>query len=157
MAELGLDPHLGRLIEAFNDHDIDRYIDQYSEDLVFRDPLTDEATREELREEVLELFEGFPDARIEPDSAVSSGDETALEMAFVGTHEGPYKGIPPTGEHAEVPAVMVTRIAEDGISYRRDYWDLQGYKEELGLTFPAVLRRVPRFAVWTLEERLSGF
>jgi len=66
MDEFDLDPYLRRLIEAFNDHDIGRYTDQYTEDLIFQDPMTDEATHAELREEVLELFEGFPDARIEP-------------------------------------------------------------------------------------------
>jgi len=77
-------------------------------------------------------------------------------MAFVGTHDGPYKGIPPAGEYAHVPAVMVTRITNDGISYRRDYWDRQAYREELGLTFPAVLGHLPRFTAWTLRERLTA-
>lgn len=155
MAGPALDPHLERLIAAFNDHDIERYMAQYTADVTFHGPAAGEADHDELRAEVLDLFAAFPDIRIDPERAIPHDDLTAVEMSFVGTHENAYKGIPPTGERGEVPAVMVARVTPDGVAYRRDYWNMQTFREELGLTVPAVFGHLPRFAWWALRERLG--
>lgn len=148
------DPHVERLLAAFADHDVDRYMDQYADDVTFRDPYAGEIGKVALREYVRDLFAGFPDARIERRQVVARGDTTVVEGAFVGTHEGPYQGIPPTGNSAELPATLVMTVSDDGITSRRDYWDQQAFREKLGLTVPAVIGHLPSFALWTLRNAL---
>ncbi|MFB6173519.1 MAG: ester cyclase [Halobacteriales archaeon] len=155
MSETALDPHVERLLSGFNDHDVDRYMRQYADGATFRDPFVGEITKPELRDYVRESYGAFPDFRIELDRVLSARDPTALEITFVGTHEGPFYGIPPTGERGELPAVVVMDVAEDGITVRRDYWDRRGFREELGLTFPAVLGRLPSVAWRALRDRLG--
>lgn len=154
MAGPELDPHLERMVAAFNDHDVDRYMRQYAADVTFRDPFVGEVGKEGLREYLEQNYEAFPDMRIDVDRVLDAGAGTALEIRFSGTHEGPFYGVPPTGEHGELPAAVVVDVADEGITSRHDYWDRQAFKSQLGLTFPAVLGNLPGFAWWLLRNRL---
>lgn len=92
-----MDPYIGRAIEAFNDHDAERLLDQMAEDATFTDPLEADITGDELHEYTVEIFEAFPDLRLEVDRVISGDGVAALECRYVGTHEGPLDTIPPTG------------------------------------------------------------
>jgi predicted ester cyclase len=88
------------------------------------------------------------------DRAVATGGPTVLESTFRGTYEGPIDGVPPAGNAVAVPLVSVIEVGDDGIVSWRDYWDQGAFRAQLGLTFPAVVGHLPRFARWTLENRL---
>lgn len=85
---------------------------------------------------------------------LTAEEATVIESTFTGTHEGVLEGVPPTGETATVPLVSIITVGDEGITSWRDYWDQQTFREQLGLTFPAVVGHLPRFARWALDERL---
>lgn len=143
-----VDPHVERAIAAFNDHDPERLMDEMAEGATFTDPLEEDLTGAELHEYTVDIFEAFPDIRIEVDRVITSNDGVAaIECRYVGTHEGPLDAIPPTGKSVVVPSMTVIDVSEDGITSWRDYWDQQTFSEQLGLEFPAIVPLVPRILV----------
>lgn len=153
MVDSNINPHIERAIEAFNDHDVDRLMDEMAENGTFTDPLEADISGSELRKYTTGIFEAFPDVRLEVKRVISSEDGVvAIESNYVGTHEGSFEGIPPTGKSAVVPAVTVIDVSDDGITSWRDYWDQQTYREQLGLTFPAIVRLIPKIAVAKVRE-----
>ena len=148
MSNSDMDPCVERAIEAFNDHDPDRLMDEMADGSTFTDPLEAGLTGEELHEYTATIFEAFPDIRLEVDRVITSGEgATAIECEYVGTHEGPLEGIPPTGNHVVVPSMTVIDVSEDGITSWRDYWDQQTFSEQLGLEFPAIVPLVPKIVL----------
>jgi len=146
-------PHVRRAIEAFNDHDLDGVMAEFAEDATFNDPLLDEpAVGEEVRAYTADVLQGFPDVRLEIERVFETDGAYALEGTYVGTHDGPMEGIPPTGNDVAVPTMTVIDASDEGITAWRDYWDGQAFADQLGLTFPSILTLLPGMAVGKLRE-----
>jgi len=155
MVASDMDPPVDRALEAFNDHDTDALLDEFAPDGTFVDPLLDEAvTGEALREYTEEIFTGFPDVSFEPNRVITSGDGAhAIEATYIGTHEGPIEGIPPTGKSVAVESMTVIDVSDEGITAWRDYWDQQSFSDQLGLGFPAIVPLLPKILVAKLTGR----
>jgi steroid delta-isomerase-like uncharacterized protein len=151
-----LDPRVERGIEAFNDQDVEGLLDAFADDGTFYDPLLDDpVSGDELREYTADVFEAFPDLRIDVRRVVAATDgDVALELTYVGTHAGSMDGLPATGRRAATESVAVLELGEDGIESWRDYFDQVAFREQLGLTFPAVLALAPKLAVRKLKAVL---
>jgi steroid delta-isomerase-like uncharacterized protein len=149
-----LHPRVERAIRAFNDHDLDRLDDEFAPGGTFADPLTDAAvTGDAMREYTRGVFEAFPDVTIEVRRVVASTEtDVAMEVTYVGTHDGPLEGIPPTGRRVAVQAVTVIELDADGIASWRDYFDQVAFREQLGLTFPAIIAVAPELALEKLRS-----
>lgn len=155
MSDANMDPAIERAIEAFNDHDPDRLMGEMAEGSTFTDPLKEGLTGADIHEYIVEIFEAFPDIRLEVNRAITSNEGvTAIECEYVGTHQGPLEDIPPTGNSVVVPSMTVLDVSDDGITSWRDYWDQQTFAEQLGLTFPDILPLVPRIVVRKLKNAL---
>lgn len=155
MADLDLHPHIERALATFNDGDLDSHMDEFADGATFTDPVLEEPVSGEAHRAYLQdVVDAFPDIHQEAEWAISEGDQTVFESTFSGTHEGEIEGIPPTGESVAVPLVSVITVSEDGSTEWRDYWDQVTFRTQLGLTFPAVIGHLPRFAAWTIRERL---
>lgn len=155
MAQIEGTEHVERAFEAFNNHDPDGVVAEMAEDGTFTDPFQDDPlTKAEFYQSCIEVFEAFPDARWNRDRIVADGDGAiAVEATFHGTFEGPLEGIPPTGESVALPAVSMLTVTPDGISKWRDYWDEQTFRDQLGLTFPAIVPHLPRIVWWNIREK----
>ena len=155
MADPDLDPRIERAMETFNDHEIDAHMEAFADGATFLDPVLEApVSGADHREYLLDVIEAFPDIRQDVERAVVADGTVAMESTFAGTHEGPIEGVPPTGKRVEVPLASVITVSEEGITSWRDYWDQATFREQLGLTFPAVLGQVPGFALWTIRNRL---
>lgn len=156
MREHDLDPPIDRAVEAFNDHDLDGMMAQFADGGTFVDPLEpDGVAGAELREYMIDLFEAFPDIRVEVERALTDeAGGTAMVCTYTGTHRGSMEGIPPTGRTIAVPGVSVVTVADDGVTSWRDYWDQQAFAEQLGLTFPEIVPMLPRIALAKLGDVL---
>jgi steroid delta-isomerase-like uncharacterized protein len=148
-----MDPHVERAVAAFNDHDPDGLMAEMADGGTFTDPLETDLSGAALRAYTRDLFEGFPDLRLDVDRVVCSGEGvTAMECEYVGTHEGPLDGLPPTGNAVAVRSMTVIDVSEGGITHWRDYWDRQAFTDQLGLGFPEVIGLVPKLAAGTLKR-----
>jgi predicted ester cyclase len=72
-----------------------------------------DSTRAEAEQLHAILTGAFPDLRITVEDTVAGDDKVAARMTFRGTHQGPFRGIEPTGRPVEFSSIRIYRI-EDG-------------------------------------------
>jgi steroid delta-isomerase-like uncharacterized protein len=53
----------------------------------------------------------FPDFRCEVLDQIAEGDKVATRWKLVGTHEGPFQGMPPSGRRVEMAGITIFRLA----------------------------------------------
>jgi steroid delta-isomerase-like uncharacterized protein len=88
-------------------------------------------------EEVMAYFEetrrAFPDQRNELVSLHHSDDAVIVEAILRGTHNGPLRGLPPTGRSFEMPFVAFFVFEGDGLVCERVYFNSGTILEALGI------------------------
>src|SRR6266576_2029309 len=89
------------------------------------------------REEVARYFEetrtAFPDQRNELIALHHSDDAVIVEANLRGTHEGPLRGLPPTGRKFEMRFCAVFVFEEDRLVCERVYFDQNTILRQLGI------------------------
>lgn len=97
---------------------------------------------------------GFPDFNLQEEELVADGNVVMAEVRITGTHEGEFKGLPPTGREVEIHG-MDKFIVENGqIVEWHAFYDTAQLEEQLGLTFPTVVGQLPRLAWGKLRSSL---
>jgi predicted ester cyclase len=125
--------------EGWNEQNLDTIDELYSPDYVGRWylPGGEEGGREELKEFMNEVFEGFPDYEMHIEFIHGEDDLVTYGFTGSGTHEGTFMGIPPTETEADVgeatPGHVTSRI-EDGVVVEGwSTWDALGLLQALGV------------------------
>jgi steroid delta-isomerase-like uncharacterized protein len=95
--------------------------------------------------EVAAYFEetrtAFPDQRNELISLHHSDDAVLVEAMLYGTHDGPLRGLPPTGRSFEMQFLAVFAFEEDRLVCERVYFDSATILRQLGIAHdPLTLR-----------------
>lgn len=74
---------------------------------------------EQVPESLIQIVErwkqAFPDLRFQVEELVAEGDLVSARLVYRGTHQGEWKGIPPTGRKVEVNEMMFFRFEEGRI------------------------------------------
>lgn len=73
-----------------------------------------------------ELFTGFPDLSfpdVEPGSLIHQRNSVIVESRLQGTHEGPFRGLPPTGRPVDLPLVAIFEFDGPDLLCERAYFD----------------------------------
>lgn len=149
MTHPDLPPPVKDAYAAFNDHDLDDYLAAFAPNGILYDPLVEDGVSgTELQDYMGTVFDAFPDISADINRVITTDDETAVELTYTGTHSGTFEGIPPTGNTATLPVVTIITVSSDGITSWRDYWDQQAFADQLGLTFPSILRHLPKI-IWS--------
>jgi steroid delta-isomerase-like uncharacterized protein len=96
-------------------------------------------------EEVARYFEetrtAFPDQRNELIALHHADDAVIVEANLYGTHDGPFRGLPPTGRKFEVRFCAVFGFEEDRLVCERVYFDSATILRQLGIAHdPLTLR-----------------
>jgi predicted ester cyclase len=76
------------------------------------DYFADERVVEGVRRGCFSYFQAFPDLHNGIDELIAEGDRVFCRSTMTGTHDGEYKGIPPTGRHIAAESAEVFRIAD---------------------------------------------
>jgi predicted ester cyclase len=82
-------------------------------------------------------FAAFPDVHASVEELITEGDKVFCRTIMTGTHDGTYKGIPPTGRNVSAESAEVFRI-KDGKFV--GYWcqtDVAGLTRQLTEERPA--------------------
>jgi steroid delta-isomerase-like uncharacterized protein len=95
--------------------------------------------------EVAAYFEetrrAFPDQRNELIALHHSDDAVIVEAMLYGTHEGPLRGLPPTGRSFEMQFCALFLFEEDRLVCERVYFDAGTILRQLGIAHdPLTLR-----------------
>ena len=73
-----------------------------------------------------ELFTALPDMRfddVDPGSLCHQGDRVICESRIQGTHQGPFRGLPPTGRQIDLPVVAIFQFDGPDLLSERAYYD----------------------------------
>jgi predicted ester cyclase len=76
------------------------------------DYFADERTVQGVRNGCFAYFTAFPDLHCSLDELIAEGDKVFLRTTMTGTHDGEYKGLPPTGRHVSSESAEIYRIAD---------------------------------------------
>jgi len=96
-------------------------------------------------EEVAAYFEetrtAFPDQRNELISLHHADEAVFVEAMLYGTHDGPFRGLPPTGRSFEMRFCAMFLFEEDRLVCERVYFDANTVLRQLGIAHdPLTLR-----------------
>ena len=73
-----------------------------------------------------------PDARYEIDDLIAEGDRVVVRWRMLGTHEGEFQGIHPTGRAITLRGIAIYRVENGRLAERWVVSDLHGLLEEIG-------------------------
>ena len=138
-----LDPHTGdapahiaiELMNAWNEHDIERVMSFYASDYVGVDvgQATPEHGPDGKRKAVIGYLRAFPDLHFVPEEPVGQDDTVAVNWVARGTHLGPFMNIPPSGRAITVRGVSTLKLRDGKIVQATYVWDVAGMLREIGL------------------------
>ena len=72
------------------------------------------------------------DARYEVDDLIAEGDRVVVRWRLLGTHEGSFQGIAPTGRAITLKGIAIYRVEDRKLMERWVVSDLHGLLEEIG-------------------------
>jgi predicted ester cyclase len=73
-----------------------------------------------------------PDARYEVDDLIAEDDRVVVRWRLLGTHEGEFAGIAPTGRAITLKGIAIYRVADGMLMERWVVSDLHGLLAEIG-------------------------
>ena len=105
-----------RLHEATNSHDpeaISTAVDEvFDADAVFHTAIPARASaRQTVKDAWTILLRAFPDIQVTVEETITEGDRTVFRNTVTGTHQGDYRGLPPTGRRITYDEVFILRFS----------------------------------------------
>lgn len=97
----------------------------------------DDSGPEGMKRLINQLTAAFPDHHSQIDDIVAEGDHVALRVTFSGTHEGDFRGMPPTGQRFSQMQMHLVAFDDQGLAI--DHWAVRddlGMMNQLGLLPP---------------------
>jgi predicted ester cyclase len=73
----------------------------------------------------------LPDARYVVDDLIAEGDKVVVRWRLLGTHEGDFRGIAPTGRAIVLKGIAIYRVDDGMLLERWVVTDLHGLLEEM--------------------------
>jgi steroid delta-isomerase-like uncharacterized protein len=132
---------LARENDAINEGESFDYIDElYAEEVLVNisragaeKPL---ASREDIKDLYREWRAAFPDLRVEVEHEAADGDVVMQYVTMRGTHEGPFRGVDPTGNEIAVPAFHMRRIEDGKVVETASTSSFATLLEQIGVELP---------------------
>lgn len=102
-----------RALECFANPSLRKqYFDLYSDDIVFHGYGL-EAGLNSVKAYYAQLWAAFPDAVVDADEMIESGDKLVIRFVLRATHRGPFLGVEPMGKPVVVPGITILRFDGD--------------------------------------------
>jgi steroid delta-isomerase-like uncharacterized protein len=80
----------------------------------------------------LGTFSAFPDLKRPVEDLVAEGDKVVARWSSVGTHEGDFMGIPPTGKTVTTTGITIFRLEDGKIVEEWSESDMVGMLQQVG-------------------------
>jgi steroid delta-isomerase-like uncharacterized protein len=93
---------------------------------------------EQMKAFLAETFAAFPDWREDIVYIVAEGDKVALMTHGIGTMQGSFGNLEPTGKKAEVTNIMFMRFENGKVAETWITWDNLYFLEQIGLLPPSM-------------------
>jgi steroid delta-isomerase-like uncharacterized protein len=126
-----------RFHEATNSRDLElisNTIDELVEpDVIFHAPVPMEPTGRQAMKRVWEvLLRAFPDIHVTLEDVITQGDKMVFRNTVTGTHQGEYRGLPPTGKSVTYNEIFIVRFAGGRIAEIWGVVDVFSQMKQLG-------------------------
>jgi steroid delta-isomerase-like uncharacterized protein len=123
-----------RHMNAFNDHDVESFAETYTEDAVVESPLGGTHQGRAAIAAVIGAFlSALSDATYSQDALIIDGDDVVHVVTMSGTDNGGFMGMAPSGRPAQLPVVLVCRVANGLITHERRIYDFTGMLVQIGV------------------------
>jgi len=123
-----------RRLTAFNNHDVETLAELYAEHAVVESPLGGTHQGRAAIAGVAGVFLGaLSDARFTQDDLIIDGDAAVQVFTLSGTDTGGLMGMAPSGKPAQLPMVVVCRVADGLIVHERRIYDFTGMLVQIGV------------------------
>jgi steroid delta-isomerase-like uncharacterized protein len=125
-------------IEAFNDADWKRFTATCSPEVVYEEKGSNRTIRgvDAVLEVAREWRTAFPDVRGKIFHSTAAGSTAALEITWMGTHNGPLAlpsgSLPATGKAVEFDGVQIFIVEGGKVKHMRHYLDLMTMLSQVG-------------------------
>lgn len=112
-------------IMGMNDHDVVKMFAECKPDMVGREIAEPKPNigRDAVAATYVDLFQGFPDSRCEILNEFASDGQVLIEVRWVGTNTGPYRGEAATNKVVDVPIAYIFKFGGDQIERITEYYD----------------------------------
>lgn len=78
------------------------------------------------------LLRAFPDISVTVEDIISEGDKTVFRNTVTGTHQGEYRGLPPTGKSIKYQEIFIVRFSGGRIAEGWGIVDVVSQLQQLG-------------------------
>jgi predicted ester cyclase len=115
---------------------ISKTIDELVEpDVLIHMPLPIQATgAQALKQGWAMLLRGLPDLHVAVEDVIAEGDKVVSRNTVTGTHQGEYRGLPPTGKSVTYNEIFIVRFAGGRIAETWGVVDVFSQMKQLGVT-----------------------
>jgi len=101
-------------------------------DFVRHDPAGGFRSREDYKQFLFSLLAALP-GQFTIEDLIAEGDKVVLCYAFHGTHQGQWRGLPPTGKPVTFTGIFIYRILDGKVVEGWENADALGLVQQLGL------------------------
>jgi len=91
-----------------------------------------------FRDYYSDILSTVPDARYEVDDLIAEGDRVVVRWRLLGTHQGEFRGIPPTGRPIVLKGIAIYRVEDGRLVERWVVSDLAGVLEQIKVSSPSM-------------------
>lgn len=126
--------------EGWNKANLSVIDELYAADFVFHQESGEEMRNvNSFKEWITIIHTAFPDIRYTIEAMYAEGDKVATRYTVRGTHQGNFRGLPPTGESFGLTGHLIHRIADRQKVEGWGIWDTLGLLVQLGVIPPVSL------------------
>lgn len=113
---------------------ISKTIDEVVEpNVLFHAPVPTGATGAQALKQVWAvLLRAFPDLHVAVEDVIAEGDKVVCRNTVTGTHQGGYRGLPPTGKSVTWNEIFIVRFADGRIAEIWGVVDVFSQMRQLG-------------------------
>jgi steroid delta-isomerase-like uncharacterized protein len=83
-----------------------------------------------------QYLNAFPDVKATVEDLMADGDKVVARVSYRGTHQGAFRGIPPTGKQIAVTGINIFRIANGKLVEHWGLTDRFAVLQQLGVVPP---------------------
>lgn len=123
-----------RIVDEVWDKGEPEVIDElFAPDFVDHNPGPYGSGREALKKFVTMFRTAFPDLHTTELDLIAEGDKVAARYTAIGTQEGDFMGVPPTGKQVTMSGVIFAKFANGKVVETWDFFDMIKFMEQLGI------------------------
>jgi steroid delta-isomerase-like uncharacterized protein len=123
-------------LERANAGDLAGYLDLYSDDVVFGGVTPEPLDKAGVVAFHDNFYSAFPGAQAQVLDLIESGDQLAARLVLSGPHEGPFLGVPASGNDVQLAMTTILTMRDGKCVERWSTADMLGLLIQVGAVTP---------------------